>query len=152
MANVNVTRMPLKRTLADRHRPAMLHRLEQRPSHQVVAAEEVGLPQVRPLCLRQPDRQQLTWVVPLVQRLGRLDAVVALQPDQSGPECLGQRLRRLGLADSGLAFQQDGLRQPDGTIERGRQSVVGQVADVVQLLAQGGDVGHQCIHTGARRG
>ena len=44
--------------------------------------------------VRQPDAQQLARIVPLVQRLGRVDPVVALQADQRRVEDRGERLGR----------------------------------------------------------
>src|SRR5690606_37956162 len=88
----------------------------------------VRLPQVGALRLGQPDRQQLPRVVPLVQRLGRGEPLVALQPDQRRVQRGGQCLGRLGLPDAGLALQQDRLAQPYRQEQRGGQRVVGQVA------------------------
>jgi hypothetical protein len=54
----------------------------------------------------RPDGQQLAGVVPLVERLVGVDALVALQPDELPPEHGGQHPGDLGLADAGLALQQ----------------------------------------------
>ena len=75
--------------------------LEQRPLDEVVGPEQLGLAQVRALRLGQPDREQLARVVPLVQRLGGLDAVVALEPDQRRPE-RGREPRRAGVSSFGI--------------------------------------------------
>ena len=86
------------------------------------AAEQLGLRQVaRPADSASRMPQQLAGIVPLVERLGRVDALVALQPDQRRVEHGGQRLGRLGLADAGLAFEQQRLRQPHGAEQRRRQ-------------------------------
>jgi hypothetical protein len=53
-----------------------------------------------------PHGKQLTGVVPLVQGLGGVDPLVALESDQPAPQQLGEHLRHLGLADPGLALQQ----------------------------------------------
>ena len=55
------------------------------------------------------DAQQLLLVVPLVQRLGLVEALVALEADQAGAEHLGHRLGQLGLAGAGRALDQDRL-------------------------------------------
>ena len=74
--------------------------------------------------------QELTGVVPLVDGLGDVDAVVALEPDElaSGPR--GERLGDLGLADARLAFEQQRPLQAEGEEDRGGESDVGEVAVV----------------------
>ena len=118
----------------------MEQRGQQRPGQQVVAGEQVLVPDVVPGRLGQPDGQQLARVVPLVQRLGRGDALVALQPDQRRVQRGGQRLGRLGLADPGFAFEQDGLAHPDRQEQRRGQLVTGQVANFPQGLRQRSDL------------
>src|SRR5450755_1593459 len=113
-------------------RPGMQQGGEQRPGQQVFLGEQVLVTDVLPGRLGQPDGQQLTRVVPFVQRLGGRDALVALQPDQRRVERGRQRLSRLGLADARLAFEQDRLPHPDGQEQRGGQLVAGQVADRLQ--------------------
>ena len=54
-----------------------------------------------------PDLEHLPGVVPLVERLLGVDALVALQPDQPAVEHLGQGLGHLGLADADLTLEQD---------------------------------------------
>ena len=121
----------------------MLDRLQQRPRDQVVGAEQVGLVDGRALRLGQPDREQLARVVPLVQRLARVDALVALQPQQRRLQHARQRLGGLGLADAGLALEQDRLRQPDREEQRGGEPAVGEVVDRVEPLQQVVDVGDE---------
>ena len=83
-----------------RPRAGVLERAQQRPADQVVGAEQVVLGEPLVVGLREPDAQQLAGIVPLVQRLGGVDAVVALQPDQRRVEDRRERLGRLGLADA----------------------------------------------------
>ena len=60
------------------------------------------------LLFRQgPDLQHLPGIVPLVQRLVGVDALVALQADQTFGRRRSEHLRHLRLADSHLAFEQD---------------------------------------------
>ena len=113
---------------------------EQRPRQQVIAGEQVLVLDVLTGRLGQPDGQQLTRVVPLVQRLGGGDALVALQPDQRGVDRRGQGLGRLGLAHPGLALEQDRLPHPDGQEQRGAELVAGQVADHLQRGVQVADL------------
>ena len=78
--------------------------------------------------------QDLAREVPVVQRLARVDALVALQPDQLDAQQLGQRLGERRLAGAGLALEQQRAahrqREPAGR----RQALVGQVARGGQLL------------------
>ena len=90
--------------------------------------------------LGQPDGEQLARVVPLVQRLGGGDALVALQPDQRGVDRRGQGLGGLGLAHPWLALEQDRLPHPDGQEESGPELVAGQVADRLQGGVQVADL------------
>ena len=55
--------------------------------------------------LRGADVQELPRVVPLVDRLIYVYALVALEADQGRVQDARQHLRHLGLADPGFAFQ-----------------------------------------------
>ena len=68
------------------------------------------------------DPQQLLAVVPLVQRLGLVEALVALQADQLAAGRARDRLRQLGLADARGALDQHRLAETAGEEghERGR--------------------------------
>ncbi len=57
------------------------------------------------------DPQQLLAVVPLVQRLGLVEAFVALQADEGPLQVFGERLGELGLANAGGAFDEHGLSE-----------------------------------------
>jgi hypothetical protein len=83
----------------------VLERAQEGPADEVVGPEEVLLAQLLAARVRQPDAQQLAGVVPLVERLGGVDPVVALQADERGVEHGGERLGRLGLADARLALE-----------------------------------------------
>ena len=95
---------------------------EQWPADQVLRAEQVLLARARSPRLGEADREQLARVVPLVERLGSVDPLVALQADQRGVEHLRQRLRGLGLADAGLALEQQRLGKAERRGNRGRVS------------------------------
>ena len=64
------------------------------------------------------DPQQLLAVVPLVQRLRLVEALVALQADQLAAGGPRERLRELGLADPGGALDEDRLAEPLGEVAR----------------------------------
>jgi hypothetical protein len=132
----------------------MIERLEQRAPDQIVLSKEALLGERRIGRLRDADPEELSRIVPLVERLRRVDALVALEPDQPRVEHLGERLRRLGLADARLSFEEQRLRQAQREEERGREPIVGQVVDVAQSGLERLDVGHRRAHRvdGARVG
>jgi len=86
-------------------------RAEQRPADQIVRAETALLAERRAARVGEADAQQLARVVPFVERLGRVDPVVALQANQRRVEDRRQRLGGLGLADARLPLEQQRLRQ-----------------------------------------
>ena len=106
-------------------RLARLDRLEQRPADQELGAEELRL--VDRSLLGGADVQQLPRVVPLVDRVRDVQALVALEPDQPRAERLRDRLRSLRLADARLAFEQQRLLELQREVERGREPAVGEV-------------------------
>ena len=72
--------------------------------------------------------EELAAVVPVVDGLGGVDALVALQADQLAAGPRRQHLGHLGLADAGLALEQQRPAQRHGQEHRRRQPLVGQVA------------------------
>src|SRR4051794_30675837 len=83
------------------------------------------------------DAQQLLAVVPLVERLGLVEALVALQAHQRAVEVAGQRLGELGLADARGALDEHRLAETDGEVGHERGRLAGQVAHRAE---PGGDV------------
>ena len=79
--------------------------------------------------------QQLARVVPVVQRVMEVDALVALEADQPRALRSGKRARHLGLADPGLALEQERLLERRGQEDGGAQGLVGEVALRAQGLA-----------------
>ena len=93
------------------------------------AEQLVDLRLVRDLVLgERADLQHLPRVVPLVERLVRVDALVALQADQAAIEHRGEGLGHLGLADADLAFEEDRSSERQRDVQRGGQPAVGEVA------------------------
>ena len=126
--------------------PGCSQRAQQRPRDQVLAAEQRVLGQrASSLASASRMRQQLARIVPLVQRLGGVDPVVALQPDQRRVEHRGQRLGGLGLAHPGLPLQQQRLREAEAEEQRGGQPLVDQVVDGGEPLRQRLDVGREVL-------
>ena len=133
-----------------RARAGVLERAQQRPPDQVVGAEQVLLAELVAGRLGEPDGQQLARVVPLVERLGGVDALVALEADQRRVEHHRQRARRLGLADARLALEQQRLRETQRQEHRRRQPLVDEVVDGGQPLRQRLDVGDELVHADRR--
>ena len=100
-------------------------RLEQRPADQELGPEELVLR--HGALLRGADVQQLARVVPLVDGVRDVEALVALQPDQPGAGRDGERLGGLRLADARLALEQQRLLEREREEERRREAPVGQV-------------------------
>jgi hypothetical protein len=103
-----------------------------RNSSEKMSSWTVG-PRVRRLVGLDP--QQLLLVVPLVQRLGLVEALVALQPDQAGAVHLRHRLGQLGLAGAGGALDEDRLAEPVGEVDDAGDTFVGEVVHTAQAVA-----------------
>ena len=103
---------------------------EQRPLQQIALREDVLLDRVGILAdaLARLDGEQLALIVPLVERGVLVEALVALQADQLGAVHGGERLGDLGLADAGLAFEQQRPLEEFHQPQRGREVAVGDVA------------------------
>src|SRR5262245_31436202 len=115
--------------------------LEQRAGEQEVGGEDVVLdllPRGAVVALGL-DAQQLLLVVPLVQGLGLVEALVALQADQPGAADLGHGLGELGLARAGRPLDQDRLAEAIGEVHDAGDALVGQVVDLGERLAYGRD-------------
>ncbi len=110
------------------HRVIGADRLEQRAGEEELVGEDVVVDLAPAVgALVGLDAQELLLVVPLVERLGLVEPLVALQPDQPGPGELGDRLGELGLARSGRTLDQDRLAQPIGEERHAGDALVGQV-------------------------
>jgi hypothetical protein len=86
------------------------------------------------------DGEELALVVPLVDRRIGVEPLVALQADERGIEGAGQGPRHLGLADPGVALQQQGAAKGLHERERHGQLAVGDIGlagqSPLQLLAR----------------
>jgi hypothetical protein len=110
----------------------VLERLEQRPAQQEPAREELALVNT---ALGGAQREQLARVVPVVERLMDVDALVALQADEPRAGGGGERLGDLGLADARLALDQQGLAELAGEVDGCGLRAVGEVALLRERLA-----------------
>ena len=99
-----------------------------------------------PRRLREPDLDELPRVVPLVDRVRDVEALVALEADELGVEGGREHLGDLGLAYPGLALQQQRAAQLQREVDGGRQTVVGDVHVLRQELSEAID---GCGHGGA---
>ena len=72
--------------------------------------------------------QKLLGVFPLVERLGLVEPLIALQADHLQAAPGGDRFRQLGLADAGGAFDQDGFFDLLRQIDRGRDLAACNIA------------------------
>ena len=80
------------------------------------------------LVLQDLRVQKLLGVFPLVERLGLVQSLIALQADHLQAAPGGDRLRKLGLADAGGAFDQDRLFDLLRQIDRGRDLAACNIA------------------------
>ena len=81
-----------------------------------------------------PQVEQLAGVVPVVDGLGGVDALVALQADQLAAGPAAEHLGHLGLADAGLALEQQRPAQRQRQEHRRGQPLVGEVAVQTQRV------------------
>ncbi len=109
--------------------------------HQEPLGVELVLHHLAAAGLDRAEVQQLPGVVPLVDGLGGVDALVTLQAHELAARPARQDLRHLGLAHAGLALEQQRTLQAYGEEDRGGEALVGQVvvrgergADVVDGL------------------
>src|SRR2546425_5620008 len=89
--------------------------------------------------------QQLPRIVPLVDRVREVDALVALEADQARAQHLGHDFGRLGLADARLTLDEERLLQLEREKDGRRQGAVADVAALAQTLLDVLD-GRGCAH------
>ena len=77
--------------------------------------------------LGQPDRHHLRGIVPFVDRARDVEALVTLQADQLSAERGGENLGDLGLADAGLALEEQRPTKPQAQEKNRRQRAVADV-------------------------
>ena len=130
----------------------MIDGLQQRPLQEEPLVVQLLLQHAGadPACLAaglgSTEMQELARVVPVVDGLRSVDALVALQPDQLAACPATDHLGDLGLADACLAFEQQWTFQCQRQEHRRRQPVVGQVAVQAQCVRNLGRPiwGRQC--------
>ena len=90
----------------------------------------------RPAGLDGAQVQDLAREVPVVERLRGVEALVALQPDELRAGRLGERAGERGLADAGVALEEQRAAQSQRQVAGRGQPVVGQVAGGRQKRGQ----------------
>ena len=88
-----------------------------------------------PLGFDGPEVEELAGVVPLVDGLGGVDALIALEAEQLASRPPGEDLGDLGLADAGLAFEEERAAEPQGQEDGSGEALVGQVLVAGEGLA-----------------
>ena len=116
------------------HRLGRADGLEQRPGQEELLGEDVLFELLPGLAGVGLDAQQLLLVVPLVEGLGLVQPLVALEADEPAPGQAGHRLGQLGLAGAGRALHQHRLGQPVGQEDHAGDPVVGQVLHAGQAV------------------
>ena len=86
--------------------------------------------------LEDAQLDELPRVVPLVHGVRDVEPFVALQPDEIGLERSRDRARQRGLADAGLALEEQRPAEPEREEEGDGQAVVGDVVLRGQTLLQ----------------
>ena len=78
--------------------------------------------------LYEANGKHLAGIVPLVQGVIGVEALVALQPDQFRVQDLGQHLGHFRFPHPSFSFEEQGTGQAVGEVDRNRQGPVGQIA------------------------
>ena len=96
------------------------------------------------------DGDHLRGVIPFVDRRRDVEAFVALQPDQPAAERLREHLGDLGLADAGLAFEENRPAHLERQVKHGAERAVGEIIGPGEEIDGGVDRGRQvfCGHKG----
>ena len=81
--------------------------------------------------------EELARIVPVVEGVVQVDALVALQPDQARACEPGQRLRHLGLAHTGLTLEEQRLLEGGRKVDGSGEAPVSEVSLACQSLLDG---------------
>src|SRR5581483_4639373 len=82
------------------------------------------------------DIEQLASIVPLIERLVGVNALVALEADQLAPEHRGKDFCKFRFADSNLSLEEDGSLKGHRHKHRRRQSAVREVIAPAQRFGK----------------
>ena len=125
---------------------------QQRPLEQIVLGEDPRLDLGRALAraLARLDGDDLALIVPLIERRAGVEPLVALHADELGAVHERQRLRDLGLADPGLALDQERTLEGVHHPERRREVAVGDIADFGEARGDRSRAGWRLAAIGVR--
>src|SRR5215204_4332641 len=122
-----------------RHRPPVLQRLQERTAYQELAVVEVALDAFLIFTSEGfggADVEELAGVVPFVDGLVDVYALVALETDKWCLQDAGEDFGDLGLAYPRLAFQKQRPSELEGEEDRGGEPFVRQVVVLAQPRPQ----------------
>src|SRR5690348_975270 len=126
----------------DGRRPLVRDRLQQRALEQKRLAEDrrfLLLDGARRVLL-ELDAEELLGVVPLVERGGGVEPLVALEPDERRVERTREHLGDVRLPDTGMPFHDERLLERHRQIHGGRDATVRHVALVLHQLLNSADL------------
>ena len=86
---------------------------------------------------RLADREQLTLVVPFIESMRGIDALVTLQAHKAAAKRFSNRFRSLRLADARRSFKKERLPQADGQKDGCRKALIGDIAGRGELRSNG---------------
>ena len=89
--------------------------------------------------LGDADGDHLRGVIPLIDRGGDVETLVALQPDQPAAEGGRQHLGDLGFADAGLTLEEDWPAHLQREIKHRAERAVGKIFGLGQEVDRGVD-------------
>jgi hypothetical protein len=87
------------------------------------------------LGLHRPEVEELAGVVPLVDGLGGVDALVALEPEELAARPPGEDLGHLGLADPRFPFEEQRPAEAQGQEDGRGETLVRQILVAGEGLA-----------------
>src|SRR5205807_7835167 len=100
-------------------------RVQEGPAQQKATREQFAFVDAARGCA---EREQLPCVIPIVDGVMQVDALVTLKADEPRSGGRGERARDLGLADTGLALEQQRLLERDRQMHRECQRPVREIA------------------------
>jgi len=130
----------------EQHRRAIgpRDRAQQRTLEQECLTENLRLALTRargtPARLLQLDVQELLRVVPLVERGGHVEPLVALEANELRVERTREDFRDFGLADAGMSFDEQRLVQRHRQVRGRRRLAIGDVRLALHGVVEPGDL------------
>ena len=95
--------------------------------------------------LREPGAQDLSGIVPLVERGVDVETLVALQPNELGVQQECQHFREFGLAAAGISLDKKRLAQLPAQEDCRGDCRIGDVTVALEAVLHGLDLGFHAI-------